>query len=124
MKLEEWLPELLGELERWSHLGDRRFDTGGRVIGRLPAQGERAWLHRLYPPLELNELPLVEPAIGRKIPSSFTELLLFMNGCASFFRLLSIFGYITRLKRNASGLRMQPISLDYGNSVERAQSWR
>lgn len=122
MKLEDWLPELVGELERWSHLGDRRFDTGGRFIGHLPQQGEFAWLHRLYPPQELSELHSVEQAIGGPIPDSFVELLLYMNGCWLFYPLLSIFGNILRFDRNSIEFRMQPISLRYGNTWERARN--
>lgn len=115
----EWLPALAGELERWSHLGDRRFDTGGRVIGYMPDKVELAWLHRLRPPLDVADLVAAERALDSPLPEPFRAFLQVMNGASFFFRLISIYGHVARLSREPSALG-QSISLRYGNVVERA----
>lgn len=117
----EWLPALVGEVEEWSHLGNRRFDTGGRVVGHLPDKGDLAWLHRLYPPLDLADVVETERALDRQIPEPFRAFLQVMNGGRFFLHLFSINGHVARLSRKPSALG-QPISLQYGNVVGRAKN--
>jgi hypothetical protein len=115
-----WFPVLVKRLERWSHLGDRRFDTGGRVIGHVPIKGPNAYLHRLYPPLAATEIEEAEASLGRTIPTTFKNYLSASNGASVFFYTIAIYRYIKRLERKHKDVLGQPIGLRYGNVAERA----
>lgn len=89
---------------------------GGVRLGHTPFVAPLAYLHRVYPPLASVELTELEDAIGRPV-GRYGNFLLGVGNGARLFN-LSLFGFVEQLSREVNGLG-QPISLRYGNEVER-----
>ena len=114
---EHWYAKVIGHLERWSHLGDRQFDQGGRVIAHMPSIAERAYMHKLYRPLFEDEISEAESFIGQTIPKPFQEFLQLTNGIRLFNNILSLNGFIRKIDRDPYALPGQPISMEYGTVI-------
>lgn len=89
---------------------------GGVLLGPTPFVAPLAYLHRIYPPLAPVELRELAGAIGRPV-GRYGDFLRDVGNGARLFN-LSLYGFVEQLSREVSGLG-QPISLRYGNVVER-----
>lgn len=57
-------------LEEWRALGSRRLRNGVELIGRMPVDDEWAWMHAVFPGLDVRSLDEVERAIGVALPGT------------------------------------------------------
>ncbi|MDX6750491.1 hypothetical protein SH611_11790 [Geminicoccaceae bacterium 1502E] len=120
--LDECLAGVARELERWAHLGNEAPEPGGRLIAHLPHKAPLFWMHRLYPALDEERIAALEEELEREVPGSFRDLLLRMNGARLFCPFLNIFGGDTSRRRDPTYVMGEPISLRYGNVIERARN--
>ena len=70
-----------------------------------------------------GDLDIVEANCGRACPSAYRHFLERIGNGASLFN-LSLYGLVQRIDRLGSLPLGQPISLDYGNSIERPKGLR
>lgn len=89
--------------------------AGGVLFCHTPHVAELAYLARVYDPAPLGQVRAWATALDRKSP-----YLSFLPEVANGLRVanLSLFGVIEQIDRSGQGAG-QPISLDYGNVVER-----
>lgn len=91
---------------------------GGVLIGHTPDVAPLAYLHRLYPVLSRGDLVGLADSVGRPVPPDYATFLCDAGNGARLFA-LHLYGYVGQLRRDASDPLGQPVSLSYGNVVER-----
>lgn len=111
------LSENVTRLSEHAKSSPEYLDGGCRIL-HTPSVAPQAYFHRFYPALDLVDLEDLGAYYGRAVPSSFLGFLQQANGARLFGRLLHINGHLVQNVRSSSGLG-QPISLRYGNIVER-----
>ncbi|MBP6014629.1 MAG: hypothetical protein KBA31_20545 [Alphaproteobacteria bacterium] len=96
-----------------------QFGSGGVCIGPTPWEGSNAYLHEVYEPLTLAEVRGLEVHYRTTLSDGMRGFFLNANGASLFGSILSISGVVGLIDRKVTGGIRQPISLDYGNVVER-----
>jgi len=94
------------------------FIGGGVLLCHIPAIGPLAYLHRVYPILTPEDFDALVSRVGRPVPRGYSDFLHRVGNGARLFK-LSLDGFVGQLRRSATDSLGQPISLDYGNVVER-----
>jgi hypothetical protein len=93
---------MLALLERWKPLGYEEMPDGAKLIGRVPHVAPLAWLHEVFPPLDLED----EEALVANVPgfasSRVREILREFNGCNLFSSELFLLGQCTSYDRSGS----------------------
>lgn len=92
--------------------------AGGAQLGRLGDEGQIAFLHTLYPPLSENLIATVEARLGCDLPASYRAFLSQVSNGARLFNVISLYGLVEQIDRDPAHPLGQPISIDYGNSLE------
>jgi len=80
-------------IDRWVHLGEKRYPDGTRLVGHLERRGKGAYLHRVYGPLGGTTLLQSFHVPNVTIHESFYEFLSMHNGCNLFDGQLIVFGH-------------------------------
>lgn len=115
---------LMSRLERWRAQGWVEHESGGLQVCHLPAVAPLAHLHRVYPGLTEERLVETEAAYGKPLPAEYRRFLGWANGMTLFDGHLGLDGshvvgtVRSLIDRSGVGIGM-PVSLDYGNVVER-----
>lgn len=108
-------------LARWGHLDRSDSSNGntkmGRVVGRK--EGENEHLFGFFAGLNRSSIESAEETLGRKIPDHLHTFYSATNGAHIFN--ISIGGIVQEVRRETELDAAQPISLRYGNVVERPQ---
>jgi hypothetical protein len=112
-----YLQEVFGILKRASVLGERKTRSGATLLGAAPHIGSDAWLHTVFPPLDENDVDLLESEIGIKIPDAFLEFLELTNGLKVFSDSLAILGRRESFDRTSDD--REPYSIVSINLYER-----
>ena len=118
---------LARRLERWRPGGWIEPDGGGLLVCHTPDRGAHAYLHRVHPGLSEARLAETEAAYGRPLPAEYRRFLAWANGASFFQGHLGFNGSHVSgagrdpIDRSGRGVG-QPISLDYGNAVERPRN--
>jgi hypothetical protein len=92
--------------------------NGGVLLGHKPFEAPMAYLHRIYPCLTTQQLRTIERDLGRKVPKSYGNFLCSVGNGARLFE-ISLYGSVGQLRRDLTDPLGQPISLNYGNAIER-----
>lgn len=90
----------------------------GVLLCHKPFEAPMAYLHRIYPNLSLQQLRTLERDLGRKVPKSYGDFLCLVGNGARLFE-ISLYGFVDQLRRDRTDPLGQPISLNYGNAIER-----
>jgi hypothetical protein len=104
-------------IARWSGEGDYRTDSHS-CFGHQPSLGEKAFLITVFSPASEGEIANFEKDNVLRIPEQYRSFLTIHNG-AKFFHRLDFGGVIVRVSRDSVRLDRKPISLAYGNGLER-----
>lgn len=99
------------------HFGYQILPDGARVFGRVPHVAPRAWLHKVYPPLQERELTLLEGSLHRPIPEAYRTWLTLANGLNVFSEAFVLDGRRADYSRQAAVV--QPYDLALANVLER-----
>lgn len=94
------------------------FIDGGVVLCHTPFVAPQAYLHTIYPVLAPAQFEQVEGTIARTLPEDYHGFLRLVGNGARLYN-LSLYGLVGQLRRDATDPLGQPISLRYGNLVER-----
>jgi|SRR3984957_384116 hypothetical protein len=94
------------------------FIGGGVLLCHTPAIAPLAYLHRIYPVLTPEDFDALESHVGRPVPPDYSDFLHRVGNGARLFE-LSLHGFVGQLRRVATDPLGQPVSLRYGNVVER-----
>lgn len=81
------------------------------------------YLHKLYLPVSGDAAEVISAVAGRPPPAAFLDFLTVCNGASLFRGRISITGLVLAVSRAIDGLG-QPVSLHYGNTVERSPNLR
>jgi hypothetical protein len=111
---------IISHLDKFKPYGNEITDNGTVFIGKAPWVAPKAWLFIIYPPINENEIILLEKQMQLTIPMSFRQFLLFSNGLSIFHSNLSIFGLRTSYNRSLNAIR-QPFNIVTPNTYERLQ---
>lgn len=106
------------KLEEANSLGSRFLSNGVQLLGHVPNVAPEAYLHIIYPPIEHNQLEIIEQEIGIEIPQEFGKFLSFSNGINVFMDSVYICGYRVVFDREGD-LARQPYSIFTPNTIER-----
>ena len=100
-------------------LGFIDYGDGAMLIGHVPHVAPAAYLHRIYSPLNNNDITLLENLLQRNLPNQFKSFLLKHNGISFFLDSLYLYG----LEKNSDGRLSKPIfhpfSILIPNTIER-----
>jgi hypothetical protein len=114
----------MSRVGRWRDRGWVKHEGGGLQVCHRPSIAPHAYLHWVYPRLLEERLAQTELAYGKPLPAEYRRFLAWANGARLFDGHLSLTGsHVVGSSRDLldrSGVGMgQPISLDYGNHIER-----
>ena len=118
-----YLDDIIAKLRALNDAGFKQVSNGTLLIGKLPplpdGSGAHAYLHVLYAPINGEQIDMLEKKIARSIPANIRDLLQHCNGLSLFCGSLSIGGLRFNYSRKLSDEERQPVSLEYGNVIER-----
>lgn len=109
---------LMRIVHRWDHLGVERMPNGALYIGRVPHQGSRAWLHRVFGPAAEAAIARIEQGFPGRVPREYRDFLATANGLNLFTRRLCIYGIRAGINRSLNA-PAQPFDLGRPNREER-----
>lgn len=123
MNDEHYLDRIISKLRALNDAGFKQVPNGTLLIGKLPplsnGSGAHAYLHVLYAPLTIEQIETLEEKIARPVPEDLRRLLQHFNGLSLFSGSLSIGGLRFNYSRKISDEERQPVSLEYGNVIEK-----
>lgn len=90
----------------------------GVLLCHTPFVAPLAYLHRIYPALSPKELAILDGELGRNVPKNYGDFLCSVGNGASLFG-MSLYGFVGQLRRDPTDPLGQPISLRFGNAIER-----
>lgn len=119
-----YLDDIIAKLRALNDAGFKQVSNGTLLIGKLPPPpdgigGIHAYLHALYAPITSEQIDTLGKKIARTIPADIRDLLQHCNGLSLFAGSLSIGGLRFNYSRKLSDEERQPVSLEYGNVIER-----
>jgi hypothetical protein len=94
------------------------FIKGGLRLCHRPHVAPLAFLHKIFPVISANDVNYLEQQLGRPAPPAYVAFLTKVGNGAQLFG-MDLFGFVDRIDRSMDGRLGQPISLRYGNEVER-----
>ncbi len=104
---------------RFENLGVQVTENEVFLIGKAPFLGKEAWLNKIYPTLNHDEIKELETSLKHNLPPDFRKFLnQFSNGLNILYSTLSIYGYRKTLGRTLEASR-QPYSILTPNNLER-----
>ncbi|WP_157273828.1 SMI1/KNR4 family protein [Thiobacillus denitrificans] len=110
---------IVDELMALDSEGSRTLPNGTRLICRRKP-GDLQYLHCIHGSLDASDIAILEQQIGRQLPPALRDFYLQANGLYLFADSLSIGGLRTDYSRKADDSAWQPVSLEYGNTLDRA----
>jgi hypothetical protein len=115
-----YFEEVKKELFKYKYLGEETVsDTGALLIGHAPHIAPQAWLHKIYPVLNDDDIAIVESNLNTRIPSDYKYFLQHnSNGLNIFVATFALNGHRKQLGRSIAASR-QPFGLDIPNVDER-----
>lgn len=120
----DYFDALMEILNRWAHLGSRVTQRGVRLIGQQLFRSEWSYLHCVYEPLDEAGLGKLQASLGRPLPPVLREFYAKANGLYLFNGIngaLGIQGLRHDYGRELCDESYQPVSLEYGNAIERVK---
>ena len=107
---------------KFQHLGIETAETGATLIGKAPHIALLAWLNKIYPTLDTDDIILLETKLKTTIPTEFKKFLMgFSNGLHILNTTFCIDGLRRNYVRTANKV-WQPFDLDIPNIYERPQN--
>lgn len=102
--------------------GSRTLPNGTRLIRYRESRepGDLMYLHGLYGPLDASGIALLERQIARALPIALRDFYQQANGLFLFAGSLKMTGLRGDYSRKADDSAWQPVSLEYGNTLNRA----
>jgi hypothetical protein len=118
----DYFDVLLKMLEGWAlKCGERILSNGTKLICPTPHIATEAWLHGMFPPLEIEKIDELENQGGFKLPDDFREFLKRANGTFLFSYTISIWGVRANYSRTGDDA-WQPFDLlDHNGKWERPE---
>lgn len=86
-------------LDRWSDKGVRNLPGGTTLIAHSPEIAPEAYLHSLYPPLDDEQIDVIERELQKPLPASLRRFYGRHNG-VFLFQDTSIYGLRTSYRRS------------------------
>jgi hypothetical protein len=111
-------------LRPWQAGGWIEPEGGGLAVCHRPQVAPMAYLHLVYPPLSEAAIDAADEHYSRPIPAAYRAFLGCANGCR-LFEGFDLGGSLLQndgaehIDRSLANVLGHPISLSYGNSVER-----
>ncbi len=106
-------------LLKYSHLGKENLIDGTLLIGKAPHIAPYAWLHKIFPVLNENEVLSIEKEIKIVLPDCYKDFLLhYSNGLKIFIDTLHLEGLRKKPGRSIEAA-WQPYSIFTRNISER-----
>lgn len=117
------MKDIIEELMELDSEGSRTLPNGTRLIRYRESRepGDLMYLHGLYGPLDTNGIARLEEQIARNLPEPLKGLYLQANGLFLFAGSLKMTGLRGDYSRKADDSAWQPVSLEYGNTLDRAR---
>ena len=92
---------------------------GAILIGKATHIGKEAWLNKIYPVLNFDDITYIEKKLRADIPDEYKKFLLnFSNGLNVLVSTFFLYGLRKHLGRDIEASR-QPYSLETSNMEER-----
>ena len=113
--------EILKVVDSYRHLGERRLENGVYLVGSAQYIAPNAWLHSIYPGLNLSEIKVLEKMLGRPIPCSYKSFLEGCNGLKLFNTTFCLDGLRTNYGRSLDDV-WQPFDIRTPNISERPKN--
>jgi len=112
--------ELASELEQWESQGVKHLSNGTKLVAHVPHVAPKAWFHKIYAPLNEDQVKELEEKTEQLFPIDFRNFLTQANGLNLFSDSLSIDGYRFSFARIGDAA-IQPYHLVTGN---RERPWK
>jgi len=112
---------ILSFLNEYRLLGEKRLDNGTYLIGQAPHIAPSAWLHSIYPGLNLNEIKELEKILDTPIPYAYQFFLKENNGLKIFNTTLCLDGFRKNYGRSINDV-WQPFDIRTLNILERPKN--
>ncbi|QBN19682.1 SMI1/KNR4 family protein [Flavobacterium nackdongense] len=114
--------EVKKELYKYENLGIEKFENGTILIGKALHIAPLAWLNKIYPVLNEDDILLIENELKTEVPLDYKNFLInFSNGLNIFVATFSLYGLRKVLGRSVEASR-QPFSIFTPNSFERPEN--
>jgi len=101
------------------NLGFQKLDNGTELIGRAPHIAPQAWLHKIFHPLNMHQIQILETEMDFTIPLVLKEFFLSNNGLSIFSSSISFYGLRTSYERNGDAV-WQPFDIILPNTYGRS----
>ncbi|MBS1689402.1 MAG: SMI1/KNR4 family protein [Bacteroidetes bacterium] len=109
-------------LLKYAVFGKKELADGTLLIAPAKFVAPEAWVHQIYPPLNEDEIKILEEQIAGLIPNSYVIFLKeYSNGINIFNDVLALFGYRKRRGRGIDDV-WQPYSMIIPNTIERIKN--
>lgn len=108
-------------LKRYNYLGEKLLHDGTQLIGKALHIAPQAWLHCIYPPLNSDDIAVLEKELNQQIPDVYKQFLRISNGLSVFNTTLSLFGRRCNYRRSADDV-WQPFDIVRSNTIEKPKN--
>ena len=108
-------------LNSYRILGEKRIGNGTYLIGHAPHIAPNAWLHSIYPGLNLDEIKELEGMLNKPIPDCYQSFLRQYNGLKIFNTTFCLDGLRRNYNRNFDDV-WQPFDIRTPNISERPKN--
>jgi len=110
------------ELYKFENLGLEKAENGTTLIGKAPHIAPLAWLNKIYPTLNEDDIFLLEKELNTEIPADYKSFLInFSNGLNIFVTTFSLDGLRKDMGRTIEASR-QAFSIITPNIKERPKN--
>jgi len=113
--------DILKFLGSYRLLGEKRLNNGTCLIGQAPHVAPNAWLHSIYPGLNLNEIKELESILDKTIPDCYRSFLENSNGLKLFNTTFCLDGLRKSYGRGLDDV-WQPFDIRTPNMSERPKN--
>ncbi|WP_316831981.1 SMI1/KNR4 family protein [Pedobacter aquatilis] len=110
--------DILDKLSKYSRFGEKILEDGTYLIGKATHIAPQAWLHSIFPGLDIKHIQNLEQELKVSIPSSYIAFLLQNNGLKLFNTTLCLDGIRSNNRRDLNSL-WQPFDIRTKNLFER-----
>lgn len=123
IQASNYMKDIVDELMVLDSEGSRTLPNGTRLIRYRESRepGDLMYLHGFYGPLDAHGIAQLEQHIARSLPAPLRDLYSQTNGLFLFAGSLKMTGLRADYSRKADDSAWQPISLEYGNTLDRAR---
>ena len=112
---------ILKFLDIYRLFGEKRLKNGTYLIGQAPHIAPNAWLHSIYPGLNLNEIKELENILDKPIPECYRSFLEKSNGLKIFNTTFCLDGLRRSYSRGLDDV-WQPFDIRLPNISERPKN--